>query len=188
MKSLIKSFEEITFEYLPRVNNRFTDGLATLASMVECSPDAQILPFLADRRCKTTYKESLNALTTNERTWFTPIIDFIRDRNYPLNSTMGEQKRLRKSGTQFMLQGDLLYKRSYDGIQLLCVDEEQAQVIMEEIHQGICGPHMNAKILAKKILGMGYYWITMEADCASFAIHVRYSPISPKFLQRNSIH
>ena len=39
---------------------------------------------------------------------------------------------------------------------------------MEKVHQGICGPHMNGRMLAKKILRMGYYWNTMETDCVDY--------------------
>ena len=39
---------------------------------------------------------------------------------------------------------------------------------MEEIHQGICGPYMNGRMLAMKILRIGYYWNTMETDCVDF--------------------
>ena len=39
---------------------------------------------------------------------------------------------------------------------------------MEEVHQRICGPHMNGRMLAKKILRIGYYWNTMETDCVDF--------------------
>ncbi|XP_043696679.1 uncharacterized protein LOC122647320 [Telopea speciosissima] len=125
--------------------------------MVECSSDTQIRPFLVEKRCEPTYEESVNVLTADGKIWFTPIIDFIREKRYPKQFTVGDKKRLQKFATQFILQGDLLYKRSYDGIQLLCVNEEQAQTIIKEIHQGICGPHMNARMLAKKILRLGYY-------------------------------
>ena len=39
---------------------------------------------------------------------------------------------------------------------------------MEEIHQWICGPHMNGRMLAKKIQMVGYYWNTMETDCVDY--------------------
>jgi hypothetical protein len=39
---------------------------------------------------------------------------------------------------------------------------------MEEVHGGECGPHMNGRMLAKKLLRMGYYWSTMESDCAQY--------------------
>ena len=40
--------------------------------------------------------------------------------------------------------------------------------VMEEVHQGICGPNMNGRMLAKKILRMGYYWNTIEIDCVDY--------------------
>ena len=46
--------------------------------------------------------------------------------------------------------------------------KDEVKRIMEEIHQEICDPHMNGKMLAKKILRMGYYWFTMETNCIDF--------------------
>ncbi|XP_057989060.1 uncharacterized protein LOC131172124 [Hevea brasiliensis] len=37
---------------------------------------------------------------------------------------------------------------------------------MEEVHAGMCGPHMNGKVLAKKIPRLDYYWFTIETDYA----------------------
>ena len=58
--------------------------------------------------------------------------------------------------------------RSYDSIHLRCLKKEEAEKVMEEVHQGICGPHMNGRMLAKKILKMGYYWNMMETDCVDY--------------------
>ena len=41
----------------------------------------------------------------------------------------------------YILCGGQIYKRSYDGIHLCCLKKEEAKRIMEEVHQGICGPH-----------------------------------------------
>lgn len=51
---------------------------------------------------------------------------------------------------------------------MLCVAEKMIERIMEEIYGGVYGPHMNGIILARKILRLGYYWITMEMDYASY--------------------
>ena len=51
---------------------------------------------------------------------------------------------------------------------LHCLKKKEAERVMEEVHQGICGPHMNGRMLAKKILRIGYYWNTMETDCVDF--------------------
>ncbi|XP_049372641.1 uncharacterized protein LOC125837594 [Solanum verrucosum] len=45
-----------------------------------------------------------------------------------------------------------------------CVEAGEASKLIEEIHAGICGPHMNGFTLAKKILRSGYFWLTMETD------------------------
>ncbi len=67
--------------------------------------------------------------------------------------------------TQFVLHGGTLYKKSPHHVLLRCVDEAEASTIIEDIHGGECGPHMNGLMLAKKILRSGYYWSTMETDC-----------------------
>ena len=51
---------------------------------------------------------------------------------------------------------------------LRCLDAEEAEKIMNEVHAGVRGPHMNGYVLAKKILRAGYYWLTMERDCFHF--------------------
>ncbi|XP_049386460.1 uncharacterized protein LOC125850644 [Solanum stenotomum] len=39
---------------------------------------------------------------------------------------------------------------------------------MNEVHSGVCGLYMNGYVLAKKIIRVGYYWLTMERDCFRF--------------------
>ena len=46
--------------------------------------------------------------------------------------------------------------------------KEEVERVMEEVLQGICGPHMNERMLAKKILRMGYFWNTMETACVDY--------------------
>ncbi|XP_047260934.1 uncharacterized protein K02A2.6-like [Capsicum annuum] len=45
---------------------------------------------------------------------------------------------------------------------------EEGERIMNEVHSGVCGSHMNGYVLAKKIMQAGYYWLTMERDCFRF--------------------
>ncbi|XP_030939948.1 uncharacterized protein K02A2.6-like [Quercus lobata] len=46
--------------------------------------------------------------------------------------------------------------------------KEEAERVMEEVHQGICCLHMNGRMLAKKVPRIGYYWNTMEIDCMDY--------------------
>jgi len=87
---------------------------------------------------------------------------------YPDGANKRERHLFRVMEIQYILCGGQLYRRSYDGIHLRCLKKEEAKRVAKEVHQGICGPHMNGKMLAKKILGIGYYWKTMETDCVDF--------------------
>jgi len=60
--------------------------------------------------------------------------------------------------------GDDLYKREYGQPFLKCVTVEQAQYIIKELHEGICGYHSDARTMATRVLRVGYFWPTIEAD------------------------
>ena len=49
---------------------------------------------------------------------------------------------------------------------LRCVDVAEANKLINKVHVGVCGPHMNGFVLARKILRTGYFWMTMENDCS----------------------
>ena len=44
---------------------------------------------------------------------------------------------------------------------------KEAQQIIEEVHESSYGPHMNVHMLSRKIMRQGYYWTTIEVDCAA---------------------
>jgi len=53
---------------------------------------------------------------------------------------------------------------------LRCVDAKEAELILQEVHEGTFRTHMNGHSMARKILRAGYFWMTMENDCCK---HVR---------------
>ncbi|XP_070010717.1 uncharacterized protein [Nicotiana sylvestris] len=100
--------------------------------------------------------------------WFHDIKEYIRMGVYPVQDT-GDQKRIiRRLASRFFFSGGVLYKRTPDLGLLRCIDDRQATTIMTEVHSGVRGPHISEYVLEKKILQVGYYWLTMERDCISF--------------------
>ncbi|PNX59783.1 hypothetical protein L195_g059859, partial [Trifolium pratense] len=47
---------------------------------------------------------------------------------------------------------DKLFKRGFASPLLLCVSEQEAKGILEEVHEEACGNHIGARALAGKIL------------------------------------
>ena len=77
---------------------------------------------------------------------------------------------LQRLADGFFLSGGILYKRNHDLVLLQCVDAREADQMLVEVHEGYFGTHVNGHAMARKILRVGYYWLTMENDCC---IHVR---------------
>jgi hypothetical protein len=59
---------------------------------------------------------------------------------------------------QYVLITDILFRRNYDGILLICVDENQAQEVMREFHEGMCGGHIAPTSTTHKLIWVGFYW------------------------------
>ena len=67
-------------------------------------------------------------------------------------------------------------KRSYNGYNLICLSENDARRMMEEIHEGVCGPHMNGHMLAKKIIRqdtIGQPWKRIVANTSGNVTNAR---------------
>ena len=80
-----------------------------------------------------------------------------------------EAKQIKKRAARFTVLNDELYKRGFSQPYLRCVkEEEEAKYVLEEVHGGICGDHMGAKSLIRKIMKAGYFWPTMQQDAADF--------------------
>jgi len=77
---------------------------------------------------------------------------------------------LRRLASNFLLNGEVLYKRNHNTVLLRCVDAKEAAQILKEIHEGSFGTHMSGHDMARKILRAGYFWLTMEND---YCVHVR---------------
>ena len=82
---------------------------------------------------------------------------------------MSNQKKLiHRMSLNFFLNGEILYRRNPDLGLLRCIDDVEAAKLIEQIHTGVCGTHMNGLTLERKILRTGYFWMTMENDFCKF--------------------
>jgi len=62
-----------------------------------------------------------------------------------------------------------LYRRLYDDILLRCLSNSEAQEVLKEAHDGICGAHQPGPKLTDRLHRLGYYWPTMIADAVKYA-------------------
>ena len=67
-----------------------------------------------------------------------------------------------------MLIRDVLYKRGFSQPYLRCLNHDEADYIMREVHEVICGNHLGARSLVHKLIRAGYYWPTMLKDAQAY--------------------
>ncbi|XP_070036460.1 uncharacterized protein [Nicotiana tomentosiformis] len=121
--------------------------------------------------------------------WYHDIKRFLVTREYLENATNGQNRALKRLANHFLLNGEVLYRRTPNLGLLRCVDAAEATRLLEEIYAGTCGPHIKGFTLAKKILRAGYSWMTMESDnirymqkCYQCQIHGDFIRVPPNEL------
>ena len=83
--------------------------------------------------------------------WYYDIMKFLKLGAYPDGANKRVRCLIRMMAMQYILCGGQLYRRSYDGIHIHCLKKEEAMRVMDEVHQGVCSPHMNGRMLAKGV-------------------------------------
>ena len=77
-------------------------------------------------------------------------------------------RKLKVQAVRFVLIKDVLYKRGFSRQYLRCLGTEEANYIMREVHEGICGNHSGSRSLVHKLVRAGYYWPTMQKDAKDY--------------------
>ena len=77
-------------------------------------------------------------------------------------------RKLKVQAARFVLIKDILYKRGFSRPYLRCLGAEEADYVIREVHEGICGNHSGSRSLVHKLVRAGYYWPTMQKDAESY--------------------
>ena len=165
----VSRYDELRYIHLPREKNQFANVLATLASVIEIPIGVTMRPLLIETRSAPPYCCLIGDIEDKDKLpQYHDIQQFLLYGTYPELATAKDKRALRQLATRFVICGDTLYKRSLDGLLLLCLERASADRVMREVHARVCGPHMGGHMLTGKIMRTGYFWLTMETDCCKF--------------------
>ena len=118
-QGLLKEFPCVSLQHIPRAQNQEANHLAQSASGYR------------------VFQEVLSSETSNND-WRVEIADYLR------NPSQKVTRKLRYKSTKYVLLDDQLYYKIVDGVLLKCLNQEEAKVLMGEVHEGICGAHQSA--------------------------------------------
>ena len=162
-KQLIGRIDQVKFIQIPRDQNAEPEEVARNASSDD---QTRTIDWKLEKQMSPSIEEFQTFLVHTSISWIDPILSHLREGRLPSNPE--EAKKVKKRVARFTMLNDELYKRGFSQPYLKCVEEEEAKYILEKVHKGICGNHIGAKSLVRKIMRMSYFWPTMQQDAANF--------------------
>lgn len=75
-----------------------------------------------------------------------------------------ETRKLRYRASHYVLIGNVLYKHGHSLLLLRCLNYEESDYVLREIHEGMCKNHSVRRSLSRKVLRQGYYQPSLTKD------------------------
>ena len=50
----------------------------------------------------------------------------------------------------------------------MCLALDEVNYVLREVHEGVCGNHLGARSLVHKVVCVGCYWPTIQADAKAY--------------------
>ena len=161
VRELLKKFVRVQIRHIPRAENSRADALAKLATASQEDLDRLVPIEHLLKPSENVNSEEISPVMS-EPSWMDPVWDYLVEGTLP--SDPNEASKLRARSARFTIHRGTIYKRGFSAPVLKCVGREDANYILREVHEGICGNHIRAQALAGKALRQGYYWPTMLKD------------------------
>ena len=161
VRELLKNFIRVQVKHVSRAENSRADALEKLATASQ-EDLGRLIPVEHLPEPSVNIDNEEVSLVKFEPSWIDPIWDYLIEGTLP--SDPKEASKLRTRVVRFTIHQGTLYKRSLSTPILKCVGKEDANYIIREVHEGVCGNHIGARTLAGKTLRQGYYWPTMLKD------------------------
>ena len=160
----ITTFEQFDISHIPRKENARADTLSRLATSTEESLGRTFIEYLEAPSIEKV--EEIQQIT-DEPSWKDSFIRYLSDGILP-TKIPSEIWKFKRKASQFVLMDGQLYKKSYSFPLLKCLGPTDADYVLREIHEGICGNHSGGRSLVYKALRQSYYWLTMKQEAMEF--------------------
>ena len=148
---------------IPRGENEQADRLAKAASVEHMIIPGNVLSFVQ----LSPLIDSGNIQEIgSESNWTITLVSYLK--NGVLLDGKEAIRKLKVQATRFVLIKDVLYKRGFSHPYLRCLGMEEADYVMKEVHEGICGNHSGSRSLVHKLVRAGYYGPTMQKDAEAY--------------------
>ena len=105
------------------------DAIASLASMIKVNKLEDMKPIQISIYEISAHCYSIEEVENDNRPWYQDILLYVKNREYPDQVTENDKRTLRRLAIDYVLDGEILYKRGKDRVLLRCVDAVEAKEI-----------------------------------------------------------
>jgi len=96
----------------------------------------------------------------------TPYRRYLADEILPAEPEEGN--KIKRNAARYTLVDGILFRHGFTHPILTCVNGDECTRIMVELHEGICGSHVEGRSLASKAIRAGFFWPTIREDCVRY--------------------
>ncbi|RYR19470.1 hypothetical protein Ahy_B03g064246 [Arachis hypogaea] len=158
VNELREGFEHVTIRHVPRERNARADLLSKLASTKPGHGNKSLIQEVVKTPSVST-TTSAHLTISNQGSWTYSILQYLLNGALPPDPK--EEKRIKREAANYTIVAGQLYKRGFSQPLLKCIEPENTEYILREIHEGCCGHHVGGKTLAQKVIRAGYFWPTV---------------------------
>ncbi|XP_057443195.1 uncharacterized protein LOC130734919 [Lotus japonicus] len=151
VRLLIGRLQQVVVEFVPRAQNQRADALAKLASTRKPGNNRSVIQ---ETLANPSIEEDLVASVDRHETWMNPIIDILAGEP---SDVVKYSKAQRREAVHYTLLDGILFRRGFSSPLLRCLPPEKYEVVMTEVHEGVCASHIGGRSLACKVLRAGFY-------------------------------
>ncbi|XP_071694596.1 uncharacterized protein [Rutidosis leptorrhynchoides] len=142
LKEMAAQFEHFELAQVPRSQNKKADALSKLDALTFSHFQKQV--WVEELPSKSVDSDLMVASVTEAHpNWMEPIMQYIRNDILPGDSR--KARLVRERAPMYIIQNDILYRKSYCGPTMRCVGPIEAEMIVEEVHNVTLSIGISAK-------------------------------------------
>jgi len=157
VKKLAENFKFFKAIFVPREQNGRADILAKLTSTKKHGNNRTVIHEVLTE--PSTEAMTIQLIVDEDGGWMTPLIRYLMGSFVAKNEEEDALERRRTS--KFTMVVGKLYKRGRVTPLLRCLGESETNLVLLEVHEGVCGSHIGGRALSAKLLRAGYFRPTM---------------------------
>ena len=157
VKQIMNKFCTTQVAQVPQAQNRHADSLAMLVSSMTkdltrlIKVELIVEPSINTTISVGTARVDIAIILATGPCWMDSIIDFLTEDRVPNDEK--EANKIHRIAPKYWLSADCkLYRKSFGGPYLLCLNPEKVNELLAELHDGVCNSHVGGCSLAHQAM------------------------------------